>query len=207
MKLIKTLIFFIACSYTVAAQSDFGTWFVYKNNTKLSDKFTFNGNIQYRSFEMDFEDDHFVAINGFSYSASSNVTISAGHRYLHAKSNFLEHGMYQGLSIKSKLNSVKINNRFMVEERWINNNLQLRYRVGVDFGFPLSEKVELVLSEEAFLMNQGNNFNQNRITVKTNFSLSDAFKLSTGLMHWQFSNFHRWVAQVVLVHNLDFRKK
>ena len=58
MKLIKTLIFFIACSYTVAAQSDFGTWLVYKNNAKLSDKFTFNNMLQYRSFEADLNDDH-----------------------------------------------------------------------------------------------------------------------------------------------------
>lgn len=207
MKLIKTLIFFIACSYTVAAQSDFGTWLVYKNNAKLSDKFTFNNMLQYRSFEADLDDDHLLITSGFSYALSENVTAGAGYRFLDAKNNFLEHGMYQSLAIKSKLNKVKITNKFMIEERWINNNLQLRYRAGVDFGFPLSEKVDLVLSEEVFLMNQGNNFNQNRITVKTNFNLSDSFKLSTGLMHWQFSNLHRWVAQVVLVHNLDLRKK
>lgn len=197
----------MVCSYNLAAQSDFGTWLVYKNNAKLSENVSFNGMFQYRSFEMDFEDDHMLATAGFSYSLSPNVTMGAGYRFLEAKNNFLEHGMYQSLAIKSKLNKIKITNKFMIEERWINNNLQLRYRAGVDFGFPLSEKVDLVLSEEVFLMNQGNNFNQNRITVKTNFSLSDSFKLSAGLMHWQFSNLHRWVAQVVLVHNLDLRKK
>ena len=207
MKIFKTLIFCLVCSYNLAAQSDFGSWLIYKNNAKLSDKLTFNNMFQYRSFEMDLDDDQMLITSGFSYALSPNISMGAGYRFIDAKNVFLEHGMYQSLAIKSNLNKLKITNKFMIEERWINNNLQLRYRAGVDFGIPLSEKVDLVLSEEVFLMNQGNNFNQNRITVKTNFNLSDSFKLSTGLMHWQFSDLHYWVAQAVLVHNLDLRKK
>lgn len=205
MRLIKPLLLFLICTYGVAAQTDFGTWFTYKNNAKLSDNFTFNNQIDYRSFDVDFDDDQILVTSGFSYALSTDISLSAGYRFLEAKNNFVEHGMYQKISIKTSLNKLKITNKFGVEERWINGDLVWRYRAGVDLGIPLSEKIDLVLSEEVFLMNQGTSFNQNRLAVKTVYSISDAFKLNTGLMHWQFNNFHRWVMQFTLTHSLDLR--
>lgn len=207
MKLYKTLFLWLICAYSLAAQTDFGTWFIYKNNAKLSEKVAFNGMVQYRSFDIDFDDDHILVTSGVSYALSPNVSLGAGYRFLEAKNNFVEHGMYQNIAIKTSLNKLKITNKFGVEERWINSDLVWRYRAGVDLAIPLSDKVDFVLSEEVFLMNRGTSFNQNRLAFKTVYKISDAFKLNTGLMHWQFNDFHRWVAQFTLVHSLDLRKK
>ena len=110
-------------------------------------------------------------------------------------------------AIKSSLNKLKITNRFTMEERWINSSFQMRYRAGIDLGIPLSEKVELVFSEEVFLINKNSSFEQNRIILKANYKISNALKLTTGIMHWQFSNLKRWATLLTLSHSLDIRKK
>lgn len=206
MKSYKLVFISIICSLNATAQTDFGTWLAYKNNAKLSDKFIWNNQVDHRSFEFDFENDQFFFASGFTYSLAPNISVGAGYRFLENKDVFVEHGMFQKLSIKSALNKLKITNKFMIEERWINNNSQLRFRIGVDLGIPLSNKLDLILFEEAHLMNQSTSFNQNRVGVKTNYKISSSFNLVTGIMHWQFNNFHRWVANFMLVHSLDLRK-
>lgn len=193
--------------FKASSQTDFGSWLIYKNSTKLTDKLSFNGQFHFRSFEFDFERDQTLVTSGFSYAVSSNVTLSAGYRHLDAKNNFIEHGAYQGIVIKSKLEKLKITNAFSIEERWINGDLQLRYKVGVDLGFTLAPKTELVLYDHVFLANKGNSFNQNRLGIKTNYKINDSFSFSAGLMHWQFSSLHRLVGLFTISHNLDLRKQ
>lgn len=207
MKLIKSLLLCIVCSYSLTAQTDFGSWYIFKNNTKLTDKWSYNGHFQLRSFNIDFDNEQTFLGNGFTYTTSPNLAFSAGHRYLKFEGVFLEHGIYQKAAIKSSLNKLQITNRFMLEERWINNNFQLRYRTGIDLGIPLSNKMDLVFSEEVFLINQGSSFEQNRISLNANYKISNSLKFTTGIMHWQFSNLHRWLMQFAITHSLDLRKK
>ncbi len=208
MKLIRPLLLFLICTYGVAAQTDLGIWYNYKINAKLSDNWSYNGNYQLRSLNnIDFDNEQTMLANGFSYAVSPNLSFGAGHRYLKFEGVFLEHGMYQSAAIKSSLNKLKITNRFTMEERWINSSFQMRYRAGIDLGIPLSEKVELVFSEEVFLINKNSSFEQNRIILKANYKISNALKLTTGIMHWQFSNLKRWATLLTLSHSLDIRKK
>ncbi len=191
----------------ITAQTDFGTWLTYKNNAVLTDNLSFNGQYNLRSFDVDFNNDQTLITAGLSYKLASQVSFSGGYRHLYARDNFIENGMYQKIAIKSTVNKLKITNNFMVEERWINGDFAMRYRVGVDLSIPLASKLDLVLSEEVFLRNNNDSFDQNRLALRTNYKFNDALSLSTGIMHWQFSAFKKWVAQFTLSHTLDFRKK
>ena len=153
---------------------------------------------QHRSFDLDLAKDQALFTAGFSSALAPNVTLSAGYRKIAAIN---EDGAYQKLAFSTQLNKVRFTNTVFVEERWINKDLQLRYRFGLTASLPLTAKLTVSLSEEIFLQNSGSGFNQNRFTAQVSNKLSQALKLNTGIMHWQFPTMKKWVFLVSLAHN------
>ena len=181
-------------------QTDFGSWLIYKNTLKLNDQLSFDSQYQHRSFNLDLEEDQRLITAGLTYRTNPNITFSAGYRQIAA---IEEHGAYQKIAIHTQFNSVRLTNTFFIEERWLANNLQIRYRFGLTASMPLSPKLSLLLSEEAFLQNTTTSFNQNRAAVQLSHRLSEVLQLNTGLMHWQFNTFKRWVFMLSLSHNIS----
>lgn len=193
---------FILCSFfalSTHAQTDVGSWLIYKNKLKINNSTSIDLQYQHRSFDLDLEKDQALFTAGFSSTLSSNVTLSAGYRKI-AEIN--EDGAYQKLAFGTQLNKIRITNTIFVEERWINKDLQLRYRFGLTASLPITEKIVVSLSEEVFLQNFGSGFNQNRFTAQVSNKLSQALKLNTGIMHWQFPTMKKWVFLVSLAHNI-----
>jgi hypothetical protein len=194
---------FILCSFfalSTHAQTDVGSWLIYKNKLKINNNTSIDLQYQHRSFDLDLEKDQALFTAGFSSTLSSNVTFSAGYRKI-AEIN--EDGAYQKLAFSTQLNKIRITNTIFVEERWINKDLQLRYRFGLTASLPITEKIVISLSEEVFLQNFGSGFNQNRFTAQVSNKLSKALKLNTGIMHWQFPTMKKWVFLVSLAHNIS----
>ena len=193
---------FIICSFfalSTHAQTDVGSWLIYKNKLKINNNTSIDLQYQHRSFDLDLEKDQALFTAGFSSALSSNVTLSAGYRKI-AEIN--EDGAYQKLAFGTQLNKIRITNTIFVEERWINKDLQLRYRFGLTASLPITKKIEVSLSEEVFLQNFGSGFNQNRFTAQVSNKLSKALKLNAGIMHWQFPTMKKWVFLVSLNHNI-----
>ena len=193
---------FIICSFfalSTHAQTDVGSWLIYKNKLKINNNTSIDLQYQHRSFDLDLEKDQALFTAGFSSTLSSNVTLSAGYRKI-AEIN--EDGAYQKLAFGTQLNKIRITNTIFVEERWINKDLQLRYRFGLTASLPITKKIEVSLSEEVFLQNFGSGFNQNRFTAQVSNKLSKALKLNAGIMHWQFPTMKKWVFLVSLNHNI-----
>ena len=187
-------------AFSTHAQTDVGSWLIYKNKLKINNNTSVDLQYQHRSFDLDLEKDQALFTAGFSSTLSSNVTLSAGYRKI-AEIN--EDGAYQKLAFGTQLNTIRITNTIFVEERWINKDLQLRYRFGLTASLPITEKIEVSLSEEVFLQNFGSGFNQNRLTAQVTNKLSKALKLNTGIMHWQFPTMKKWVFLVFLNHNIS----
>ena len=116
-----------------------------------------------------------------------------------------EDGAYQKLAFITHINKIRFINAVFVEERWINKDLQLRYRFGLTASLPLTAKLTFSLSEEIFLQNWGSGFNQNRVTAQVSNNLSQELKLNTGIMHWQFPTMKKWVFLVSLAHNISLQ--
>jgi len=190
------LVFLMASVFSVA-QSDVGSWLIYKNKLLLNTKTSIDTQYQHRSFTMDFAEDQALITAGLSHLVSPNTTVSVGYRKIGALS---ENGMYQKIAFSTQLNKVKFTNSFFLEERWLGDNFQLRYRFGLTAKIPLSSKTALSLTEEVFLQNSGTSFNQNRITTQVLHKLSDALHLNFGLMHWQFPTTKQWVFLLSLSH-------
>ncbi len=193
------LFFFLVVSSFSAAQNDVGSWLIYKNKLKLNNKTSIDSQYQHRSFSLDFAEDQALITLGMSHVISPNLTVSAGYRKIGALS---ENGMYQKIAFSTQLNKIIFTNSFFLEERWLGDNFQLRYRFGLTANIPLSRKTALNLTEEVFLQNTGTSFNQNRVTAQVSHKLSDALQFNSGLMHWQFPNLKSWVFLLSLSHTI-----
>lgn len=194
---------FILCSLialSTQAQTDVGSWLIYKNKLKINSNTSIDMQYQHRSFDLDLVKDQALFTAGFSSALSSNVTLSAGYRKIAAIN---EDGAYQKLALSTQLNKVRLTNTVFIEERWINKYLQLRYRFGLKATLPLTQKIAVSISEEVFLQNVGSGFNQNRFTVQASSKLSNALTLNTGIMHWQFPTMKKLVFLVALAHNIS----
>ena len=196
----NTLFLFLIFSTLSAAQNDIGSWLIYKNKLKLNSKTSIDTQYQHRSFTLDFEEDQALITAGLSHALLENVTVSAGYRKIGSLS---ENGMYQRIAFTTQIHKVKLINSFFLEERWIGDDFQLRYRFGLTAKIPLSTRTSLSLTEEAFLQNSGTSFNQNRVTAQVSHKLSDALQLNSGIMHWQFPNLKRWVFLLSLSHTIS----
>ena len=194
---------FVFCSlFTLSthAQTDVGSWLIYKNKLKINSNTSIDLQYQHRSFELDLAKDQALFTVGFSSSLSPNITLSGGYRKIAAIN---EDGAYQKLAFITHINKIRFINAVFVEERWINKDLQLRYRFGLTASLPLTAKLTFSLSEEIFLQNWGSGFNQNRFTAQVSNNLSQELKLNTGIMHWQFPTMKKWVFLVSLAHNIS----
>jgi len=141
------LFFFLVVSSFSAAQNDVGSWLIYKNKLKLNNKTSIDSQYQHRSFSLDFAKDQALITLGMSHVISPNLTVSAGYRKIGALS---ENGMYQKIAFSTQLNKIIFTNSFFLEERWLGDNFQLRYRFGLTANIPLSRKTALNLTEEVF---------------------------------------------------------
>ena len=196
---------FVFCSlFTLSthAQTDVGSWLIYKNKLKINSNTSIDLQYQHRSFELDLAKDQALFTAGFSSSLSPNITLSGGYRKIAAIN---EDGAYQKLAFITHINKIRFINAVFVEERWINKDLQLRYRFGLTASLPLTAKLTFSLSEEIFLQNWGSGFNQNRFTAQVSNNLSQELKLNTGIMHWQFPTMKKWVFLVSLAHNISLQ--
>lgn len=192
------------CSLTTAivhSQNETGSWLIYKNKLPLNEKTSINTQYQLRSFTLDFSEDQTLVTAGLNHVLIPNFSIAAGYRRL-STSTFLENGMYQKLSLSSTFGALKLTNTFMLEERWIDDDFALRYRVGFSLLIPIASQTAVIVSEEAFLQNTGTSFNQNRVAIKLAHTVSKKIQFTTGIMHWQFSNLKRWVLLATLSHTL-----
>ena len=194
---------FIFCSlFTLStlAQTDVGSWLIYKNKLNINSNTSIDLQYQHRSFDLDLAKDQALFTAGFSSLLAPNITLSGGYRKIAAIN---EDGAYQKLAFITQINKVRFINAVFVEERWINKDLQLRYRFGLTASLPLTAKLTFSLSEEIFLQNWGSGFNQNRFTAQVSNNLSQELKLNTGIMHWQFPTMKKWVFLVSLEHNIS----
>jgi hypothetical protein len=203
--MLKTLKYnlYILCSLialSTQAQTDVGSWLIYKNKLKINSNTSIDMQYQHRSFDLDLAKDQALFTAGFSSALSSNVTLSAGYRKIAAIN---EDGAYQKLALSTQLNKVRLTNTVFIEERWINKDLQLRYRFGLKATLPLTQKLAVSISEEVFLQNVGSGFNQNRFTAQASSKLSNSLTLNTGIMHWQLPTMKKWVFLVALAHNIS----
>lgn len=200
---IRVISFISFFSFSSYAQTDFGSWITYQNALELSRNLNLETELQLRSYNLDLKNDETLVTFGLTKELRRvPVFVSAGFRRLDT-SSFSENGIYQKASINSTLGNFNFVGKIMLEQRWLNKNYQLRYRLGSEFLYDITPYINLSVSEEIFLSYTAGGFNQNRLILKTSYTPSEKFKISTGLMHWKFQEIKRWSILLSLKHSLS----
>ncbi len=182
---------------------------------------------------------------GLNYTIAPNANITAGYCYvataaygvLPAKSAFPEHRLWQQLLYKNNIGIVAMQNRFRLEQRWVNLPVQVnkdvfaagdavytnRLRYMVKAAVPLRGKTIVdkswyaVLSNEAFV-NFGKNvklniFDQNRAFAGLGYKIPKYGNLEFGYMnHLLFKSNgvdveHNHTYFVGLINTVDYARK
>lgn len=204
------LIITIRVSSQTTVLKDVGFWFTMNNKVKITDKFYFNNELQFRRVDFVKNPQLFYVMPSINYKISNNVIVGAGYMFqrtsVYGESHPIitrdENRLWQYVTIKSKAGKATFANRFMFEERfkgriifeddipYISGKVyaqRFRYRFSVSFNlFKLKNEKHIlgkVTEEIRIRFNNGisdPNFDQNNFNVYLGYSLLDNSKIWLG---------------------------
>lgn len=211
-----------------------------KLTAKFSDRFTFSLSGLQRNFFQDFRIHHtFFPIVHAQLALNDKWGIAQGFTYVfHSfpegenipiNYRWSEYRPHQSIHWKKKIDDNMLKWRFMIEERWLQNDNAARTKAINDYRFSLRYRSKWALT---LLMKKFDNatlhftgdaevffssitsraffFDQTRFSASCKYTLADKTSLSVGYMHWfqQDSNYYisRDIMTVLLAHTFDFRK-
>lgn len=212
------MLFFITNAYT--QQSDVGNWIIYFGNQKINDKWNWHNEIQYRNFNFIGDTNQLLLRTGIGYNLSednNNILLGYGfintHKYLQNsddKEQTNEHRVYQQFITKQKFGRVYLQHRYRLEERFLNNDFQLRLRYFLGINIPLNKKI---LEQNSFYFSSYNEifinadapiFDRNRLYAALGFMPNKHIKIEAGFMAQTLENSNRNQFQIVIFNNLPF---
>ena len=191
--------FIVLANFGVQAQeSNFRTWNVLNINQKINQDFNFQSDIQYRSYEDLDQLQQLLIRGGIGYNLTeNNNTILAGYAYIQNRTptaiddyaHSHEHRLYQQFNTKHALQRFNFAHRFRVEERFLENNTQFRFRYQLTATVPLNNAklIEntwyLKAYDEIFLQAvKDKTFDRNRLGLSFGYVISPTFSLEAGYM-------------------------
>lgn len=231
--LIFTLLFSTQGNAQSTETNEAGSWFTMTNKFQLTDNLYFLNVAQVRQVEFMDNTRIWLLMPTLNYKPSSNVIIGAGYAYL----DFLQEGIrppslnyenraVEHLTLLSKFGNIKMNQRFMFEQRWKTNlndvttyANRFRYRINLDFKlFELANNKHILgrLSEELRMRFDsgfsGPEFDQNNFMALVGYQLWDNSKIYAGYgrdlyksgngSYWGDHLLHIWFN-----YDFDLRKK
>ena len=225
MKSFFLFVFLIGLHHTIWSQkSDLGNWYIYLGNFELNSRWNIHHEIQYRNYNFIGDLQQLLLRAGIGYNLSEgNNYLLLGYGFIRSGnySNNLEekiysneHRIYQQFITRQQFGRVYLQHRYRVEERFIKEELTLRYRYFLAANIPLTkskmEKSAVYASayNEIFVNNSGPALDRNRIYGALGYVFSKRLKLELGYMNQIQPNKSRGQIQMVIFSNLDvFRYK
>lgn len=210
-----------------------GNWFTVTNKFKITEKFAAVSIVQWRLVENMKYTRVFLVMPFLNYKFNDKISAGVGYNY----SNYsfagiipptldYENRVWQHVTLFSSFGKIKMNQRFMFEERFktrSNNETayasRFRYRINVDFNILKFKNDKYLLGKVAdeirIRFNDGFKtpaFDQNNFVVSLGYQLLENSKLYVGFRHDYYSagaGFF-WgdnVLNVVYSYDFDFTKK
>lgn len=205
-------------------EENLGTWLFLNVKSQLTEKFSTNLVLQKRFYEFLENEQNTIGLFFINYSINQKMVVSSGYGYLESKpfvkpDNFLttyENRIYEQFSYKERISRLTINQRFRLEQRWINRpsgtDFESRFRARLWLRLPINHKsiapktIFLSSFDEIMFNLQGDAFNQNRAFGGLGYQFDKNFRFEAGYMKNSFKerNFDRiWL---MLFINTDLRK-
>ncbi len=196
---------YIAAAFLVASlqisfaqETDFRTWGILNINQKMDKDWSFQSDIQYRTYEDLDQLQQLLIRGGIGYNLTdNNNTILAGYAYIqnrtpsdtddYAHNN--EHRLYQQFTTKHAIQRFNLAHRFRVEERFLQHDTQFRFRYQLTATVPLNNTKlidntwYLKAYDELFIQAvKDKTFDRNRLGLSLGYVISPTFSVEGGYM-------------------------
>jgi len=216
-----TTIFLLLCTIALHAQkSNTGNWFIYFGNQKINSKWNWQNEVQYRNFNFMGDLSQLIVRTGIGYNLTennNNILLGYGfinsQKYLPNSNNKVgttEHRIYQQFITRQNFNKVFLQHRYRIEERFLPNDFQMRFRYFLGINIPINKpKIEknayyLSAYNEIFINTQQNIFDRNRLYGAIGYVINKNIKIEAGYMAQTAETNNRNQFQIVVFNNTPF---
>lgn len=198
IKKIVIFIFFILQAFPLCAfasshqEDDLGLWLLTNVKLPISEKFYTKFQISPRLLDNTTDINQFILHSLLGYKINDNISVSQGHAW---NTTYIprvrrEQRIYQELILEKELSKFDIENRFRLDERFIQNSdsvvIRPRYRLQTTIPMTKDKKWNLVFFDELFVnLNSASGgpkqgIDQNRIYAGIKKILSENISLEAG---------------------------
>jgi len=216
-----TTIFLLLFTIALHAQkSNTGNWFIYFGNQKINSKWNWQNEVQYRNFNFMGDLSQLIVRTGIGYNLTennNNILLGYGfinsQKYLPNSNNKVgtnEHRIYQQFITRQNFNKVFLQHRYRIEERFLPNDFQMRFRYFLGINIPINKpKIEknayyLSAYNEIFINTQQNIFDRNRLYGAIGYVINKNIKIEAGYMAQTVETNNRNQFQIVVFNNTPF---
>ncbi len=200
LQLLTTFFFLIGTSTSVSAQNkDIGNWIVYVGNMKITDKLSWQHDIQYRNYNLLGDMEQLLLRSGIGYNLTpGNNNALLGYAFIRNetytdssdnKAITNENRTYQQFLTKQKAGRVALQHRYRLEQRWVEEDFSMRFRYLVGLNVPLNNKtltdktIYASAYNEVFINDRGTLFSRNRLYGGAGYKLNDQLRLELGYLN------------------------
>jgi hypothetical protein len=211
----------LVCSTSISAQkSEVGNWFIYFGNQKINRKFNWHNEVQYRNFNFAGDLQQLLLRTGIGYNLTeNNNNLLLGYAFINSqrylpnavdKVGNNEHRIYQQFITRQNFGRVFLQHRYRIEERFLENDFQLRFRYLLGLNIPLNNKtmtdktVYASAYNELFINAASPVFDRNRLYGALGYVINKSFRVEAGFMTQTLENSFRHQFQLVVFNNLPF---
>ncbi len=192
------------------ADNNFNGWYIYSGDHPVKGKFGVHLEGQLRRHNLITRGQQWQLRPAINYNVKPGIMISSGyaftatHRYggLPADYPFNEHRLYQQLSVKKKISKSTVENRFRLEQRWLERKnggetswkYQDRFRYFIKGSIPIKGKWYLASYNEIFINGRratgAKLFDQNRAYAALGATLNKTTRVEVGYLQQTLSRFN-----------------
>ena len=219
-QLLNTIVFLLFSIPVNAQKSDVGNWFIYFGNQKITKKWNWHNEVQYRNYNFIGDINQLLLRTGIGYNLTennNNILLGYGfidtQKYLpnsNVKVSSNEHRIFQQLITRQKFNRVYLQHRYRIEERFLPGDFQMRFRYFLALNIPINKTMmdenTLYLSayNEIFINGQQNLFDRNRLYGAVGYFVNKNIKVEAGFMAQTLETSNRNQFQIVVFNNIPF---
>jgi hypothetical protein len=224
MKLNKfTFVFMILSTMVFSQKSDIGNWLIYIGNQKINNNWTLHNEIQYRSYNIIGDTNQLLLRTGVGYNLTeNNNSVLLGYGYINTKkyvpntddkTDINEHRIFQQFTNRQRFNRFYIQHRYRIEERFLPNDFQMRFRYFLGVNVPLNKKkmdknaIYLSAYNEIFINTEKPIFDRNRLYGALGLVINKNLKIEAGFMSQTLENTNRNQFQIAIFNNIPFNNK
>ena len=184
--------------------SDLGNWLIYLGNKKISSKWNWHHEVQYRNYNAIGDLEQLLLRTGIGVNLSeNNDNLLLGYGYILSE-NYTgvqdekvavnEHRIFQQFITRQRTGRVHLQHRYRFEQRWVESDFRLRFRYFLSLNVPLNQKelldrtIYLSAYNEIFLNSEGTIFDRNRLYGGIGYKLNRLVRFELGYMNQFLEN-------------------